>query len=407
MKLNPLINWTASILMLITLNSIGQTGIFYYPLNNPEFPNSSIVDLLEANDSNIKMLNFCSNAKFMNAEIQMITIGKTGESMDASTVSIENLYNLIKLESSKPDGYRVFGNLLINKQYAPIQVLINPEGKEVSKTIETQVYSTLISDITSDATYYYILYTKSVKTEKFNISLNKLENATGKVEWLKKISSEQNEEADQLVVTKTGDIYILGKKYNDESTEYVPIIYRLDKQGNQLWKKGIDVPNNFSSQSFIVSNANEILYVCGYTKNPTGTCETRVVKLSAEGEELNSNSLVDFSANGIISLQNKNYLIFGSKFFVDQKQVITNAKFSIVNDMLQEVTNKTLDENDKPDIDSKQTSRTSSDFLSAIQLSDGRIAMAGRIYMNVGKELLQKQNVPLLMLINENGTYAK
>jgi len=343
----------------------------------------------------------------MNAEIQMITIGKTGESMDASTIPIENLYNLIKLESSKPGGYRVFGNLLINKQYAPIQVLINPEGKEVSKTIETQVYSTLISDITSDATYYYILYTKSVKTEKFNISLNKLENATGKVEWLKKISSEQNEEADQLVVTKTGDIYILGKKYNDESTEYVPIIYRLDNQGNQLWKKGIDVPNNFSSQSFIVSNANEILYVCGYTKNPTGTCETRVVKLSAEGEELNSNSLVDFSANGIISLQNKNYLIFGSKFFVDQKQVITNAKFSIVNDMLQEVTNKTLDENDKPDIDSKQTSRTSSDFLSAIQLSDGRIAMAGRIYMNVGKELLQKQNVPLLMLINENGTYAK
>ncbi|MFA6404306.1 MAG: hypothetical protein WCX31_22165 [Salinivirgaceae bacterium] len=407
MKLNPLTNWTVCILMLLALNSTGQTGVFYYPLNNPEYPNSSIIDLLETTDSKIQMLNFCSSSKFTNAEIQLITIGKTGESIVTSTESIENLYNLIKLEASKPNGYRVFGNLSVNKQYVPFQLFLSQEGKEVSKTIETQIYSTLISDITSDANYYYILYTKSVKTEKFNISLNKLENSTNKVEWLKKISSEQNEEADQLVVTKTGDIYILGKKYNDESTEYVPIIYRLDNQGNQLWKKGIDVPNNFSSQSFIVSNSNEILYVCGYTKNPTGTCETRVVKLSPDGEELNSNSLTDFNANGIISLQNKNYLIFGSKFFVDQKQVITNGKFSIINDMLQEIANKTLDENDKPDIDIKQTSRTSSDFLSAIQLSDGRIAMAGRVFMTVGNETLQKQNIPLLMLINENGTYTK
>ena len=44
-------------------------------------------------------------------------------------------------------------------------------------------------------------------------------------------------------------------------TEYVPIIYKLDNEGNRIWKKGIDVPTNFSRQSICVSDDNYIIYI--------------------------------------------------------------------------------------------------------------------------------------------------
>ncbi|HAM98570.1 MAG TPA: hypothetical protein DCQ26_08140 [Marinilabiliales bacterium] len=394
-------------LTFIMTTTYGQTGVFYYISDPTNLPNSKVIDIIETPEGNIVMLDRAADDKYLNPVIHLLTTDKIGTLQKNVSAPVENLYDLVKISPFNESSFLVFGNLTLNKQYEATQVTIDDKGTILSQSKESQVYSTLISDVKKVGAYYFVLYTKSGKNEKYNITLNKVEASTNQVVWLKKISSEQNEEADKIAVLPDGRIDILGKKYNDEMTEYVPIIYQIDENGNQVWKKGIDLPSNFSCQSFSVNDAKEIVYLCGYTKNPTGFSETRLVRLSSTGEELNYVILSDFSANGLIALKNKTYIAYGSRFYVDQKQVVTKAKYVIFDPMLRELTSKTLDDTDKPDKDLIQQLKTSSDLNTATQLMDGRIALAGKIFMPVAPNNPKKQNVPLLILIDSDGTYQK
>lgn len=146
--------------------------------------------------------------------------------------------------------------------------------------------------------------------------------------------------------------------------------------------------------------------MCGYTKTQTGIAETRVVKLNNNGEPLISQTFSDFSGNGIIKLTNNNYFVFGSQFIIDEKQVVTKGKFVIVDSSLELVTSKSLDKDDKPDSELKLKTATSSDFLAATQLTDGRIAVGGKVFMPCGTNNTQQNNV-LLLIVDIDGTYIK
>ena len=393
------------LLTALTINA--QTGISYFISNNSLLPNSKVINIKESDNGNLILVNLCSDVKYQNHSIEYLETSASGQVITQKVLDINNLFDIKSVEKNNSGELTIFGNTSLNKTFEPFQLSLNSSGKKTQNKQLQQIYSTLISDVISYNKNFMILYTKIGKNNLYNISLHKVNSEKGNVEWFKKISSENNEEADKIVVTDKGEFYILGKKYNDDVTEFVPIIYKIDKNGNQLWKKGIDVPSNFNKQSFHILNNNQLIYVCGYTKNPTGFSETRVIILSNTGEEIKSNNIQDFSANGIIKIANGNYLIYGSKFIVDKQQVVTKGKFVIVNPMLENIAIKTLDKNDKPDALLKSKIKTSSDFLCAYNMAGNRIAIGGKVFMPVAGKPNNKFNIPLLMIVNSDGTYKK
>ena len=95
-------------------------------------------------------------------------------------------------------------------------------------------------------------------------------------------------------------------------------------------------------------------------------------------------------------------------------QVIKKGKYIIINNNFEILTKNELSNNDFPDSkfigSSKSILPSSSDFLSAIQLSDGRIACAGRIIMpkNLNPDKIAnspRYNNALLLIMDISGNF--
>jgi hypothetical protein len=224
----------------------------------------------------------CSDPNYKNHALQLIETDKSGNKIKESVLEYENLFDLKHLSILNDQSYHIYANLSLNNQYIPSNIHLNFSTLESQKTDEKIVYSTTIEDVWEiDSKSTLVLMTKTGKNELYNITLNKVDVESNKVEWFKKISSEQNEEAEELVIDANKNIIILGKKYNDNITDYVPILYKLNADGNVIWKKGLDLASNFNAQSIAVNPAGEILYACGYVKPQTGMSETKELNIRA------------------------------------------------------------------------------------------------------------------------------
>lgn len=383
-----------------------QTGIFYYPVNNELLPHAQALHIVPLPHGHLMLLNKNSDPQYNRMEMLFIEIDNNGNKINSFNIAQEDLYELVKMEPVGEAELVVLGNKSLNKELFPFSLKINKKGEVIEQTDESSIYSNFINDAAYlENNKALVLYTKTNKTDKYNISLHQVNLKNNKIEWLKKISSEQNEEATQVIKTPDNMVYVLGKKYNDEVTDYVPIIYKLTSDGNQIWKIGVDVPSNFYKQSICFDENNNVVYACGYTKNPTGFSETRVVKFNKNGQQEDYCVINDFSSNGILKLSDNNFLLYGSKFYVDEKQVVTKARYIIINENLTEKANVFLTDKDKPDADIESERTTSSDLLTAIELENGKIALAGKVFMPNAITPEKRQNNPLLIIINKDGSY--
>jgi len=407
MSRTAIILFTVITLLSLSNNFVnGQTGIYYYPNENAVYTNSKGIEIHSLPNGNLLLLNKCSDVNYRVHATQVIEVDLTGKKISENLYETENLYDIIDILELQNPKYNIYGNLNINKQYVPAIITLDISNFTVNQQKENIVYSTSVVDVVAiENKKVLILLTKTGKNELYNITLNKVDLLSGNIEWFKKISSEQNEEADDMEVGADGNIVILGKKYNDDVTEYVPILYKLDNEGNLIWKKGVDIPSSFNTQNLSINNNGDIFYACGYVKTQTGMSETRVLKYSKDGDLLSSANLSEFSANGIIKLSSQKFLLYGSRFLVNTKQVVTKGAFIIIDDNLAEIANKSLAMDDKPDADFSYKGTSSSDLQTALELSDGRIAILGKVFMPVAGDESVKQNNPLLLIIDKDGNY--
>jgi hypothetical protein len=403
MKANTTI-WLLIIILNISISNVyGQLNVFYFENSNPLYNQSKAIQMNELQNGDFLLMFRSSDLNYKNHALQLIETDKNGTKIKESVMEYENLYDLKHMTLQDDNNLRIYANLYLNNQYIPTTINYNLDTQESQKLDEKIVYSTTIEDVKEiDPKNALVLMTKSGKNELYNITLNKIDVETNNVEWFKKISSEQNEEAEELVIDANKNIIILGKKYNDNITEYVPILYKLDADGNVIWKKGLDLASNFNAQSIAVNPAGEILYACGYVKPQTGMSETKVIKYSGDGELINQSNISDFSTNGVIWLSTQKLLLYGSRFLVNTKQVVTKGAVIILDQDLNEVFNKSLGLTDKPDVDFHFKSTSSSDIQTAKELSDGRIILMGKVYMPKSQDEQNKQNDPLVILLDKN-----
>ena len=331
---------------LLTVSALAQQGVFYYVNTNSELINSKTADVV-LNDNGLVILNECSNSKYEKPAVQLIELNKSFIKTSENILNINNLTGVSTITKYSNGNYGIFANA----DETPVKMTVSSSYKEIEQMELTDQNGQTIVGRVIVGKYIMVVSTHSAGKDKFAIVLSSFDVESGEKQWSKVVSSETNESADAIVADNSGSVVILGRKYNDNATEYIPILYKIDNKGGVIWKKsGVDMPSNFYSQSMAISANDEIFYACGLTQR-SGMLQTKLIKLDANGNTKRNININEFTSNGVLNLSSGKILLFGSRFYTDSKQVVTKGAYVILDADLNELSNKSLGVGDKPDSD--------------------------------------------------------
>ncbi|MBR6082106.1 MAG: hypothetical protein IKP62_04190 [Salinivirgaceae bacterium] len=383
---------------LLTISALAQQGVFYYVNTNAELINSKTADAV-LNENGMVILNECSDAKYENPAVQLIELNKSFIKTSENIVKVNNLNSVSSITKYSNGSYGVFANV----GDSPVKLNVSGSYKELEQNPVADQKNESVVGRAVVGKQILVVSTKSESKGKYAIVLSSFSAETGEKEWSKAVSSETNESADAIVADNEGNVVVLGRKYNDNGTEYIPIFYKLDAKGGIVWKKSsVDMPSNFYSQNLAISKNNEIFYACGLTQR--SGLQTKLYRLDANGNTKRSISIIEFTGNGVLSLSSGKILLYGSRFYTDVKQVVTKGAYVILDSDLNELSNKSLGVNDKPDSDFKYSTTSSSDLQTAVELESGSIVMVGKVTMPQAGGA-EKQNNTIVVVADAYGNY--
>ncbi len=383
---------------LLTISALAQQGVFYYVNTNAELINSKTADAV-LNENGMVILNECSDAKYENPAVQLIELNKSFIKTSENIVKVNNLNSVSSITKYSNGNYGVFANV----GDSPVKLNVSGSYKELEQNPVADQKNESVVGRAVVGKQILVVSTKSESKGKYAIVLSSFSAETGEKEWSKAVSSETNESADAIVADNEGNVVVLGRKYNDNGTEYIPIFYKLDAKGGIVWKKSsVDMPSNFYSQNLAISKNNEIFYACGLTQR--SGLQTKLYRLDANGNTKRSISIIEFTGNGVLSLSSGKILLYGSRFYTDVKQVVTKGAYVILDSDLNELSNKSLGVNDKPDSDFKYSTTSSSDLQTAVELESGSIVMVGKVTMPQAGGA-EKQNNTIVVVADAYGNY--
>ena len=354
---------------LLTISALAQQGVFYYVNTNAELINSKTADAV-LNENGMVILNECSDAKYENPAVQLIELNKSFIKTSENIVKVNNLNSVSSITKYSNGNYGVFANV----GDSPVKLNVSGSYKELEQNPVADQKNESVVGRAVVGKQILVVSTKSETKGKYAI-----------------------------VADNEGNVVVLGRKYNDNGTEYIPIFYKLDAKGGIVWKKSsVDMPSNFYSQNLAISKNNEIFYACGLTQR--SGLQTKLYRLDANGNTKRSISIIEFTGNGVLSLSSGKILLYGSRFYTDVKQVVTKGAYVILDSDLNELSNKSLGVNDKPDSDFKYSTTSSSDLQTAVELESGSIVMVGKVTMPQAGGA-EKQNNTIVVVADAYGNY--
>lgn len=385
---------------LLTISALAQQGVFYYVNTNAELINSKTLDVV-MNDNGMVILNECSDAKYEKPAVQLIELNKSFIKTSESIVPVNNMQSVSTIAKYSNGNYGIFANA----SESPVKLTVSGSYKELDQSVlDDQKDQNIVGKVIVGK-QILVVSTLSASKDKYAIVLSSFDAESGGSQWSKVVSSETNESADAIVADNSGCVVVLGRKYNDNATEYIPILYKLDAKGGIVWKKsGVDMPSNFYSQSLAVSGNGDIYYACGLTQR-SGMLQTKLIKLDANGNTKRNININEFTGNGVLNLSSGKILLYGSRFYTDSKQVVTKGAYVILDADLNELSNKSLGVNDKPDSDFNHNTTSSSDLQAALELESGSIVMVGKVTMPRAGSASEKQNNTIVIVADAYGNY--
>ena len=390
--------------LLLTAISFGfgasaQQGVFYYVNTNAEHINSKTAAVV-VNDKGLVILNECSNSKYENPAVQLIELNNSFIKTSENIINVDKMHSVSSMAKYGNGNYGIF----TNSENGPVQLNISKAYKDMGQVaIENQNQETFVEQVIIEK-QIMVVSTDTESKGKYSIVLTSFDASDGAKQWTKKISSETNESADAIVADNGGNVVILGRKYNETATEYIPILYKVDLKGGIVWKKsGVDMPSNFYSQNISVSNTGEIYYSCGLTQR-AGILQTKVIKLDANGNTKRSININEFTGNGSMWLSSGKLLLYGSNFYTDSRQVVTKGSYVILDNDLNTLTNKSLSVNDKPDSDFNYETTSSSDLQAAVEIASGSVVLVGKVTMPQAGGV-ERQNNTIVVVVDAYGNY--
>lgn len=405
---------TTLLLILFAFSNVkAQTGIFYYSNPSDNFINNKVVALTEAPNQELYLLGKLSNSSYEKTIPYFCRVDKRGNMLVEKAIEKVQVYDLNHLFILNNQRVKIFGSKRQGPIFAPWIATLGSQGNIEKQKSDYVVYSTILNDVGSFGQDHVVLAETRVDNKNiYNINVINFNASKDATIWSKQLNSAQNEEASETITLQDGNLLVLGKKYNYDLSDFSPVLYKVDPNGKALWKVTITVPDNFYAQDIKEDSEGNLIYMCSYSKEYMGTNETRLIKLDKNGTKIRYNVILDISGNGIVMKPDDQIVLFGSNIKVINERPITKGKYVLVNKDLKQVFAKAFSSQDKPDSempeDVAKNLPTVSDLTTGILLNDGRIALAGRIYMpadpqNANPYGTDRKNFALLVLLNSSG----
>lgn len=403
-------------LLLLPAFLPAQTGVFWYDDTTSTLPNNRIIAIREASDG-IYLLGKAADRAYGNVHPYWAVCEKNGKLRTQKTIASENdVYEVNNFVVCEENKIRIWGTETVNGRQTLLVNTIDKAGNLPGSDAVLTNTNTLCGDVLQldNENAVFAKTVQSSSTGKFHISLYKYNLQTDAQLWYKKLDAEENEEASKLFVMKDGSLVLLAKVYDDQLTTFHTVIYRLTADGERMWRRTVKAYENFYSQGIAEGKNKSLLYTCSFNAEREMTGPTKLVTIDSSGEIVSTKEFTDIRANGILQLRNGNYLLYGSRYQQHGNYIITKACYQLLDAKLTKIKSDELGMMDAPDANLPSLAMTAwptaSDFLTAIQLSDGRIACAGRVYLpdekNPDKILLsERSNKALLVLMKENGEF--
>jgi hypothetical protein len=415
-KISPLF---AVLFCLLPLISFSQTGVFWFGDSTSHLVNNRIISIKENSSGDLFMLGKASDTAYANIHPYWAVCDKAGKLKSQVTLPTTNqFYELNNFTICSADRVRIWGTEMSNNRLTMSLNTINAKGEIEEQNAMMTNTTTLTGDVCQlDATYAVMAKTvQSSSTGKFHISIYKYNLQNDQQVWYKTLPTEENEEASKVFALKDGSLIVLGKLYNEALTSYSTLLYKLSPAGETVWKKDIAGYGNFHAQGISEGKNKSLIYVCSIGSEIQASGSTKLFLLDSNGNVNSQKVIENIRANGVLTLKDGNIFVYGSHYQKVGIYIISKAAYKIYAPDLKAVKEDEMGMFDGPDafLPSLYISAfpTASDFITAIQLTDGRIACAGRVYMpypSTPDNILfsDRHNNAFLVLMNKDGKFRE
>lgn len=396
-----------------------QTGCFWFGDTTSELVNNRIIAMKEGASGDIYMLGKASDHAYNNVQPYWAVCDKSGKLRSQKTLDTKkDVFELNNFVVCGENKFRIYGTETADGRQTPMPVTVDAKGNMPETNAMLTTTNTLCGDVCQldGETAVFAKTVQSSSTGIFHISVFKYSVKDDSQIWYKKLDAEGNEEASRIFQMKDGSLILLAKLYDDRLTTYNTLIYKLSSAGELIWRKTLDGYPIFQGQGVAETKNNGLVYICSRGTERDTNCATKMFMLDSSGNLLSQKELKGIRANGILGLKNGNYFLYGSHFQSAGIYLITKACFRIFDSSMKLVKQDELGMLDGPDAQlpwlAMSAWPTSSDLLTAIQLSDGRIACGGRVYMPTTADpekiiFSDRVNRPMLLLVSSAGEFRK
>ncbi|MBU0486761.1 MAG: hypothetical protein KKA07_15370 [Bacteroidetes bacterium] len=407
--MKPASKQTFAIALFLLLNNLGfsQKGIYSYADTVPL--HTQIIDILENTKSGeIYMLGNTTDLNFEHAKPYFARVDKNGKILFTKYFDTEvySLCSVILLD----DVIKIFGTQNYSG-FSQYTTSFDSNGESKSNTLTMDITSGLLEDVVNLNDGTSLRLSSRRKGDFFNIRISRLDNKLDYATLNFPIKAGQNEIAGNFCMLKDKSLLILGTSLDDEYQPNESVLHHYTIEGDSLWSITIPDAKRNTSQHIGVDVNNQIYYMYSLVYEDY-TTELFVSTVSEKGEFSNQKSISDIIPQGMISLKDGNMLIYGYKYVVSGESALRKAKFVIVDNKNEVVIQDEIKDTDPPDSEMPSYEfvlmPSSSEFLTAFQLSDGRIALAGRVFFPVNATTSgenKRLNKPLLVIMTKDGEF--
>ncbi len=394
-----------------------QTGLFWFSDSASHLPNNKIISIKQNSNGDLLLLGKASDSAYSNVKPYWAVCNRSGILKSQTTLSTaNNYYEVNNFTICSNDRMRIWGTEVVNNKMTMSLNTIDAQGIPQGSDAMLTNTNTLTGDVCQlDETYAVLAKTvQSSSNGKYHISIYKYNLQNDEQVWYKTLATADNEEASKIFPMKDGSIIVLGKMYNESLTSYTTLIYKLSSSGEMIWKRNFTGYDDFFAQGVSEVKNKSLVYVCSFSDEALAVGKTKIFSLDSNGNEKSEKEIDGIRANGVLTLEDGNIFIYGAHFQKVGIYIISKASFKIYSSEMKVVNEDEMGMFDGPDAFlpslAISTFPTASDFITAIQLSDGRIVCAGRVYMPLNtaadKIIFSKRtNAAFLVIMDDGGKF--
>lgn len=407
------------ILIVSTFSSAQNTGITLFLDMVEGRPHIQIVDIKEAKDKSIYLLGECKDQKFKETSSWSMHIDSQGGTIRANyekeKVDVNDLKRLIL---SDIDNGLFVGNK--NSDGGKLQSftrLYDKNGAVKMISVMALSYPIILGDaINYDKNTVLIAQSnRKVTNNKFNITVLKAPIDHYLPIEIGVIPSDFNEVPTQIALNSKKEMIISCVRYLGKTMSN--IIYCTNENGEKLWEFEPKVDASFINSYLTVDKKDNIVFACSYRNSTSNLSSSVVLKLNQKGGFIKQDTIENIKSNGILTLSNGNYLLYGANFQpYDNRIVISRGAYRIMDSNLKIIKSEEFTPADIPGtkMESKafDSNPISSEINNGIQLSDSRIIFGGRINfpLHFGSEnevTSDRANKAFVLFTTSDGKFRK